>query len=249
MRIFEIVERHRPGYGRLLDITGRDDVAGHLSSRQAVAPMPAQAGQAGDVRPGDIVVALLELDASAQADSLEELRELAGSLPEDSALLVLTTRPVAELPVGPLVSSLTSAGLQVVEASPVSHPAVRAAVVARPAKVPVAFVTYLARGVVSQPDEVQLRRLISEHLLEGLVTRAREQESASARIAELEQSLATAQEAADWEAARYRALERSRSVALALALSAARRHPVDGLRQAGRAVRGGANPGEPGSRR
>jgi hypothetical protein len=241
MRIFEIVERHRSGHARLLDVTGREDVAPHLNSRQSDAPVPSETGGMADVRPGDVVVALLDDGSPASSTgSLEELEALAGSLPEDSALLVLTTGAVTGLPVGPLVSALTSAGLQVVEASPVSHPTIRAAVLARPAKVPVPFVAYLGSAPVSQPDEAQLRRLISEHLVEGLVARARDQaqESLAARVAELEEQLAAAQSMASREAARYLDLERSRSVAMARALSAARRHPVTGLRQAGRVVRG-----------
>jgi hypothetical protein len=250
MRIFEIVQQHASGYQRLLDTTGREDVPKHLLPPLSALGLDMVAGNAAEAGPGDIVVN--ELTVPVEADQLDRVVR---SVPDGAALLLLIAVPIHEIPVGAVVSALSSAGLQVVQAAPVSHPSFRAAVVACPAKEPVPFVTYLAAGPTPGPDTDQLRRLINEYLVESLVVRAQEQLSGREheKLAELAERLAHA-EAAKAEAeselarqkAKYAALDGSRPLAVGRALASARHRPVSGARQLARAVRGrGATPTAP----
>ena len=245
MRVFEILQQHTSGYNRLLDVSGRPDVQPHLRPPLSEVSLEVSEGAIADVRAGDILVA-----ASGEVLDAEQVEALARAVPGGAALLLLLSTPLHEIPVGALVSALTSAGMQVVQAAPVSHPVYTAAVIARPAATTVPFVEYLAFGTDVVPGDAALRRLISEHLVEGLVGRARQQryEQDMAKAAERDERLAAAQadaaaaraEAAR-QAARYDALAASRQVAVGRALGTARRHPVSGARQLARAVRSGAH--------
>ena len=100
------------------------------------------------------------------------------------------------------------------------------------------FVPYLGGRVLVGPNDVQVRRVVNEHLLEGLVSRARDVDrdrlredlrSAQADLASTREAHRDAVRQLERERARLRAIEASRTMAVRRAVAAVRRNPLRGL--------------------
>jgi hypothetical protein len=240
MRVFEVVEHHAADVKRVVALGVSADMLEQLRLPDGVEMAAADDGAA---RAGDLVV----VDVPAEADAVAGLADAVAGVPDGAALLLLLRAPLAELPVGPVVTALTQVGLQVVEASPVAHTAVTAAVVARrPDGGMLPFVPYLGDRVLVGPDDMQVRRVVNEHLVEGLVSRARdvdrdrlrdELRSAQADLVSAREALSDAVRHLESERARLRAVEASRTMAVGRAVADVRRNPVRGLARLPRALR------------
>jgi len=231
MRVFEVVEHHAADVKRVVALDSSADLLEQLRLPDGIET--AVAGE-GAARAGDLVVIEVPTDEEAMAG----LADAVAGVPEGATLLLLLCAPLAELPVGSVVTALTQAGLQVVEASPVAHAAVTAAVVARRTDggmLP--FVPYLRSRVSVRPD-LQVRRVVNEHLVEGLVSRARdvdrdrlreELRSAQADLVNAREAFAEVVLQLERERARLRAVEASRTMAVGRAVAEIRRNPFQGL--------------------
>jgi hypothetical protein len=232
MRVFEVVEHHAADVKRVVTLGDSADLLEQLRLPGGIET--ASADEAAAARAGDLVV----VDVPADDDGVAGLADVLAGVPDGATLLLLLGAPLAELPVGPVVTALTQAGLQVVEASPVAHTAVTAAVVARrPDGAMLPFVPYLGSSVLVGPDQ-QVRRVVNEHLLEGLVSRARdvdrdrlreELRSTQADLVSAREALGDVGRQLERERARLRAVEGSRTMAVGRAVAEVRRHPFRGL--------------------
>lgn len=230
MRIHEIVLAHLGDGGRIVP----QGTAGDLLLRSAL-PAGVEVSETGAAaRDEDVVLAELA-DVATLGQLLAELRSPA------SVVLVSGSDP-AVLPVGAILDAVLSEGYQLLEAWPVVHGNVRAALVLRRADGVIRPTPYLAAGGGStgttlnrrahyeQAQEPELRRIVGEWVLDGFVSRARERqlesavETAAAEAAlsrapsgdvDLELRQTRAELAA--ERAQHGRLRRSRTVRLALA--------------------------------
>jgi hypothetical protein len=233
MRVFEVVQHHLAGVERVVLVSGSDELLAQLRLPDGLAT--ADAGTDGGPRAGDLVVVEVGTD---EAD-VDGLAATVAAVPDGATLLLLLRAPLSDLPVGPVVSALTSARLQAVEAAPVTHPEVRAAVVARGSDAgALPLVPYLGSRPLDGPDDDQRRRLVNEYLVEGLVSRARDVEldrlRTEARVVQAElvtarESLRDTVRALEQERARTTALESSRTMAVGRAVAEVGRHPLRGL--------------------
>jgi hypothetical protein len=231
MRVFEVVEHHAADVKRVVALGGSANLLEQLRLPGGIETAAADDGAA---RAGDLVVL-----APADEEAVAGLTDAVAGVPDGATLLLLLRAPLAELPVGPVITALTQAGLQVVEASPVANPAVTAAVVARrPDGGMLPFVPYLGGRVLVGPNDVQVRRVVNEHLVEGLLSRARdvdrdrlreELRSAQADLASAREALRDAVRELERERAQLRAVEASRSMAVGRAVAELRRDPFRGL--------------------
>jgi hypothetical protein len=233
MRVFEVVEHHVADVKRVVAVGGSDELVTQLRLPDGLATADDESD--GGPRAGDLVV----VDVGPEPADVDGLGSTVAAVPEGATLLLLLRAPLTELPLGPVVTALTTAGLQVVEAAPVAHPTVTAAVVARhPDAGPLPFVPYLGGRPLVAADEDQLRRVVNEHLVEGLVNRARDVErdrlreelrTAQAELATAHVSLRDTVRALEAERARSAALEDSRTMAVGRAVAEVRRNPLRGL--------------------
>jgi hypothetical protein len=245
MRVFEVVEHHAAEVKRVVAL---GDAADLLEQLRLPGGIETAAADEGAARAGDLVV----VDVPARAEATAGLADAVTGVPDGATLLLLLRAPLAELPVGPVVSALTQAGLQAVEASPVAHTTFTAAVVARrPDGGMLPFVPYLGDRVLVGPEDGQVRRVVNEHLVEGLVSRARDVDrdrlredlrSAQADVTNAREAFADVVRQLERERARLRALEASRTMAVGRAVAEVRRNPVRGLVRLPGALRGRGQP-------
>lgn len=230
MRVFEVIEHHTTDVRRVVAPGAAADLLGQLRLPAAIETAAADA----TARAGDLVV----VDVPTDADAVTGLAGTVAGVPDGATLLLLLRSPLPELPVGPVVSALAQAGLQVVEAAPVAHSAFTAAVVARKPDGGMRFVPYLGERVLVGPEDARLRRVVNEHLVEGLVSRARDVEldrlraelrSAQASLSSAREALRDAERQLERERARLRAVESSRTMAVGRAVAQIGRNPVRGL--------------------
>jgi hypothetical protein len=231
MRVFEVVEHHAADVKRIVALGDSVDLLEQLRLPGGIERASADEGAP---RAGDLVV----IDVAADQEAVAGLSDAVAGVPDGATLLLLLRAPLAELPVGPVVAALTQAGLQVVEASPVAHATVTAAVVARrPDGGMLPLVPYLRSRVLVGTD-LQVRRVVNEHLVEGLVARARdvdcdrlreELRSAQTELASAREAFADVVRQLERERARLRAVEASRTMAVGRAFAEVRRSPFQGL--------------------
>jgi hypothetical protein len=236
---FEVVEHHFTDVKRVVALGGSVDLLEQVRLPDGIEMATADGGapQAGD---------LVVVDVPVDEEAVAGLADAVAGVPDDAALLLLLHARLPELPMGPVVTALTQAGLQVVEASPVAHPAITAAVVARPADggmLP--FVPYLGGRVLVGAD-TQVRRVVNEYLVEGLVSRARDVErdrlgeelrSAQAELVSVREALSDAVRHLELERERLRTIEASRTMVVGRAVAEVRRNPLQGLVRLPRAPR------------
>jgi hypothetical protein len=220
MRVFEVVEHHAAEVERVVARGLAADVLEQLRLPAAIRTADDDAA----ARAGDLVV----VDVPSDVDAVTGLADLVAGVPDGALLLLLVHAPLAELPVGPIVGALTQAGLQVIEAAPVAHSVFTAAVVARHPDGGVAFVPYLGNRVLVGPEHAQVRRVVNEHLVEGLIWRAREVEhdrlreelrSVHASLGSTREALRNAERQLEGERARLQAVESSRTMVVGRAVA------------------------------
>ncbi len=160
MRLNELVRSLLPEGGTLVDRTGADHAWPPLVKVSDSAP----------AEPADDVMTAVTVGAEAGGDELQAALAFAG--PGESVLLVLPWLP-HELPVGPVVQALVSAGIQAVEAHPIADTAWNVAIVCRRVDDLVQPVpAYLDRRRATEPLAGRaLLRFVDEHIVEGLVWR------------------------------------------------------------------------------
>jgi len=159
MRLNELVRSLLPEGGTLVDRTG----SGHAW------PPLVKVLDSAPAQPADDALTVVTVDENAADD---ELRAVLAAGPGEGRLLLLPWLP-HQLPVGPVIQGLVSAGMQAVEAHPLADTAWNVAVVCRRVDGDVqAMHAYLDPGRSLGPLTGRaLLRLIDEHVVEGLVWR------------------------------------------------------------------------------
>jgi hypothetical protein len=160
MRLNELVRTLLPEGGTVVDRTESGHAWPPLLKVSDTAP----------AQPADDALTAVTVGADATADDLRGV--LAAAAPGEGVLLLLPWRP-HELPLGPVVQGLVSAGMQAVEAHPLADTAWNVAVVCRRVDDDVqAMHAYLDRNRPLAPLTGRpLLRLVDEHVVEGLVRR------------------------------------------------------------------------------
>ncbi len=217
MRIHEVVGSYSRAGVRTTDATdGRLTVALRLPDGSA--------GAVADATEGVVAIA----PESATAAALDSA--LAGVAAGVTVLLFLPCT-ADSLPVGPVVDSLTRAGLQVTEVAPIEQSAYATVVVATRSDGFAPVTSYLSGREPVALGEDALRRIVGEHLVGGLALRAQLElvtaraaaaELLATRVPELEADLAASR-------ARLDAVVHSRSYGWGRALADVRAKPISGV--------------------
>jgi hypothetical protein len=199
-------------------------------------------------KPGDIVLTRI-------ADP-DELSRALDDLPSDVYAAIALTVPIAELPVGPIIDTVLSAGAQVRELAPVqSREATCVLLVTRSDELVVPAPYLRPQAAPDTLDQPALHRLLAEQVIDSVVSRARQSagiaraEAADTEIANLRSQLESAQADRDrrvaavnkeLEAAKRRVdtVESSAAQQLGRAMLSMRHHPLRGTAQLTREVRG-----------
>lgn len=163
MRLNELVRSLLPEGGTVVDRIGSDHAWPPLM--KVSGSVPAQ--------PADDVLTAVTVGDNATADEVRTT--LDGAAPGEW-ILILLPWPAHQLPVGPVIQGLVSAGAQVVEAHPLADTAWKVALVCRRVDDQVQDLhAYLDRRRSPAPlTGSTLLRLVDEHVVEGLVWRTQE---------------------------------------------------------------------------
>jgi hypothetical protein len=128
-RLRDVVDSSLSGTKRVLDISGRDGIAGFLHLPDGIDLISTHLDElAATVQPDDLVLDAVGIRSGADG-LLAHLQTVASHLVPGASAVLLTHDTTAELPLDRIERVMTSAGCQLVEVAALAYPAWPAAVV------------------------------------------------------------------------------------------------------------------------